>query len=62
MTANDSFAQTAVLLSTIAKPLGTTLTALPSWAVAQITVADGVAISRTILPRFLGSPVESSIG
>ena len=32
--------------------------ALPSWALNAITVADGVTISRDVLPRFLGSPDE----
>jgi hypothetical protein len=50
--------QASILIATIAKPLGTSLSLLPSWAVNQITVADGVTISRDILPRFLGSPIE----
>jgi hypothetical protein len=50
--------QTLIMISTIAKPLGTTLSALPSWAVNQIAVTDGVLISRDVLPRFLGSPDE----
>jgi len=50
--------QTFALISTIAKPLGTTLSLLPSWAVNAITITDGVMISRDVLPRFLGSPDE----
>jgi hypothetical protein len=58
MAADDSMSQAAKLIETVAKPLGTTLTALPSWAVTQIAVTDGIAIARDILPRFLGSPTE----
>lgn len=50
--------QTLIMLTTMAKPLGTSLSLLPSWAVNQITVADGVVISRDVLPRFLESPDE----
>ena len=53
-----SVQQTALLLSTVAKPLNSSLTRLPSWAVDLITVADGIAIARDVLPRFLESPVE----
>lgn len=56
MAAPDGIQQTAKLIATIAKPLGTSLTALPSWALNLITVSDGIIISRDILPRFLGSP------
>jgi hypothetical protein len=58
MAATDAISQTAMLISTVAKPLGTSLIQLPSWALTQITVADGVTISRDILPLFLGSPAE----
>jgi hypothetical protein len=50
--------QTLVMITTLAKPLGTTLSLLPSWAINQIAVTDGVLISRDVLPRFLGSPDE----
>lgn len=50
--------QTALLISTIAKPLGSSLTLLPSWAMSLISVADGMTINREILPRFAGSPDE----
>jgi hypothetical protein len=56
MAAPDSIQQTALLIATIAKPLGTSLTLLPSWALERITVADGVTIAREVLPAFLGSP------
>ena len=50
--------QTLTMISTIAKPLGTSLSQLPSWAINTISVTDGVLISRDVLPRFLGSPDE----
>jgi len=50
--------QAMLLITTVGKPLGTSLALLPSWAVNMISVADGVTISREILPRFLGSPAE----
>lgn len=59
MAADLVLQQTSLMISMIAKPLGTTLSLLPSWAVAQISVADGVTMSRAVLPRFLGSPDES---
>jgi hypothetical protein len=58
MAAPDGIQQTAKLIATLAKPLGSSLTALPSWALNLITVSDGIKISNDILPRFLGSPVE----
>jgi hypothetical protein len=58
MAADLALQQTAALITTVAKPLGTSLMLLPSWAVNMITVADGVTISREILPHFLGSPAE----
>jgi hypothetical protein len=61
LSAGDGINQAAVLLATVAKPLGTSLTVLPSWALAQISIADGFAIMREVLPRFLGSDNESSI-
>lgn len=50
--------QALVMITTIAKPLGLSLSLLPSWAVNSVSIADGVVISRDILPRFLGSPDE----
>lgn len=58
MSAPTPMQQTQLLISMIAKPLGTSLMLLPSWAVDQITVADGVTIMTEVLPRFLGSPTE----
>lgn len=45
--------QTLALLEHTASPIGTTLLALPSWAVDQLTVADGMFIMQKILPGFL---------
>jgi hypothetical protein len=59
LAAPTTFQQAAQLIATVAKPLGTSLTALPSWAVGQIMFADGFAIVRDVLPHFLGSPAES---
>lgn len=50
--------QTYAMIMTFAKPLGVSLSLLPSWAVNAITVADGVMLSRDVLPRFLKSPGE----
>jgi hypothetical protein len=58
MSAPDSIQQTAMLIATIAKPVGHSLQALPSWALGQIKIADGVTISRLVTPHFLGSPDE----
>jgi len=59
LAAPNIFQQSSQLLATVAKPLGTTLSALPSWALSQITFADGFAIAREVLPHFLGPPAES---
>lgn len=59
MSATTGLQQALLLVSTIAKPLGTSLQQLPSWAVNQITAADGLAISNDVVPLFLGSPDES---
>jgi hypothetical protein len=56
--AADGVQQTMQLITTIAKPLGSSLMQLPSWAIGQITVTDGIMIGQKVLPRFLGSPVE----
>jgi len=58
LAADSTVQQTAKLIETVAKPLGSSLTLLPSWAISLITVADGVVISRDVLPRFLESPDE----
>jgi hypothetical protein len=59
MSANDAISQTAMLIATIGRPPG--MLQLPSWAVQQITIADGVTIAKLVTPRFLGLPVESPI-
>lgn len=59
LSAPDQFQQTSMLIATVAKPLGSTLLTLPSWALGQITLADGFVIMRDVLPHFLGSPAES---
>jgi len=41
------------LIEKIAKPVGNDLMVLPSWAISQITMADGVTIMEKVLPRFL---------
>lgn len=59
MSASGAAFQTSLLISTLAKPLGTSLMTLPSWAMEQITIADGLAIMSSVLPHFLGLPPES---
>jgi hypothetical protein len=59
MAAGTGLQQALLLVQTIAKPLGSNLQTLPSWAVNQISAADGLAISNDVLPFFLGSPDES---
>jgi hypothetical protein len=59
LAAGDQIQQTMMLISTIAKPLGGTLSTLPSWASSMITMADGVTILRQVLPLFIESPEES---
>lgn len=47
--------RTVALLRKTATPVGEELsiTSLPSWALDQITVGDGIAINNLVLPRFL---------
>lgn len=47
--------QTILFIENMAKPITSDLKlqALPSWAVEQISPADGIFISRFVLPRFL---------
>jgi len=59
LAASTSFHQGLQLIESVAKPLGSSLTLLPSWAVNLITFADGFTIVREVLPHFLGSPTES---
>ncbi len=44
-----------MLLERCAKPVGgpVPLIALPSWAAQQVSMADGMAITEQVLPRFL---------
>lgn len=48
-------AQALLLIQTCAKPVGgpVQLQALPSWAVTQIAIADGLKIATDVLPSFL---------
>jgi hypothetical protein len=59
MAAGTGLQQALLLVTSIAKPLGTNLQSLPSWAVGQISATDGLTISNDVLPFFLGSPDES---
>lgn len=59
LAANSGLAQTLMLVTTIAKPLGTSLSLLPSWAVSQLTLEDGYAIMLDVLPLFIESPEDS---
>ena len=59
LAAATTFHQGLQLITSVAKPLGSSLSALPSWAVNQIMFADGFGIVREVLPHFLGSPPES---
>lgn len=46
--------QTLDMITTMAKPVGGTMLALPSWAAEQMSLADGIFIMNNVLPRFLG--------
>jgi hypothetical protein len=59
MAAGTGLQQALLLVQTIAKPLGSNLQTLPTWAISQISANDGLAISNEVLPFFLGSPDES---
>ena len=59
LAADNPIQQTAQLIATVAKPLGSSLSLLPSWALTVISVADGITISQQVLPHFLGSADES---
>lgn len=52
--------QVMVLISKLARPVASTLQALPGWAVEQITMADGMTLGNKVLPGFLGSGTTSS--
>jgi hypothetical protein len=58
MAADNGVLQTVALVKKLGKPLNSSLTALPSWALDAITISDGVFIMNEILPRFLESPDE----
>lgn len=47
--------QTAKMLQTLARPVGANvnLMAMPSWALEQISLADGINMMELVLPRFL---------
>ena len=54
--ASDSGSEQALaLIESIATPLGSApnLLRLPAWAIAAVTIEDGVAIMQDVLPRFL---------
>lgn len=59
LSASSGLQQAMMLIKTIAKPVGTSLMTLPSWAVTQITMDDGYAIMAHVLPLFTGSPEDS---
>jgi hypothetical protein len=58
LTAVSGMDQTLQLIKSVAKPVHTSLQALPTWAIDQITVTDGVSIAQKVLPYFLGQAVE----
>jgi hypothetical protein len=51
MAENGKMAQTTALLKHVAKPVG--MVTMPSWAVDQISMADGMTILTEVLPNFL---------
>lgn len=54
LSATTGMDQAAQLIRTVAKPVHSSLQALPSWAVEQITLVDGIVIAQQVLPFFLG--------
>lgn len=58
LAATNAITQALMLISTIAKPLNTSLSQLPSWAAGQISIPDGFAVTNEIVPLFLESPGE----
>jgi hypothetical protein len=52
LAAADDMEQTIALLSHVAKPIGASLLSLPSWALEQISLADGITIMNKVRPRF----------
>ena len=59
MAADSAVQQTALLIKTVAKPLGSSLLRLPDWALNVITVADGVTISNWCCRVFSGRRANS---
>lgn len=55
LAADGDVPQTLELLRRTAVPVGAdlSLTSLPGWAVDRLTIADGVTVMRSVLPRFL---------
>lgn len=49
----DHPAAQALAMIKMAKPTVGSLMSLPSWAISQISIADGVTILNTVVPRFL---------
>lgn len=54
LASTDFMEQTQFLIKTVARPVHSSLSALPSWAFDRISVADGVTIAQKVLPVFLG--------
>jgi hypothetical protein len=48
---STQLSQTVELIKSCAKPAG--LLAMPAWALAELSIADGMLITTKILPRFL---------
>lgn len=55
----ESSQEQALAVLAIAKPVNSSLSTLPSWALDQITVADGVFIMTKVLPGFFGQAENS---
>lgn len=52
LSADNDMAAALELVRRVAKPLGTSMLVMPSWAVDALTVADGLGIMRNVLSRF----------
>lgn len=55
LAADGDVPQALALIQRVATPVGgdMSLRSLPTWALERMTVADGVTIMRSVLPRFL---------
>lgn len=55
LAADGEVPQALELIRRTASPVGgdLSLTSLPGWAIDRLTIADGVTIMRSVLPRFL---------